>query len=81
MDTVGIEPTTFHTRSQRRCEAKIIPLDQAPDIEIIHTALGICNISHRQFGRLDLKNGACWGRVGGVGAFEQGRGALPGHFL
>lgn len=61
MDTVGIEPTTFHTRSQRRCEAKIIPLDQAPDVGIMHLRRGSRNIKYRQFGRLDLRNAACWG--------------------
>ena len=32
MDAVGIEPTTFHRQglTERTCEAKIIPLDQAP---------------------------------------------------
>lgn len=28
LDTVGIEPTTFHTLKE--CETKIIPLDQVP---------------------------------------------------
>ena len=34
LDAVGIEPTTFHkyASSAEDCEAKIIPLDQAPQI-------------------------------------------------
>ena len=30
MDSVGIEPTTFHSACFKRCEAKIIPLDHKP---------------------------------------------------
>ena len=37
LDTVGIEPTTFHRRAVLRtiCEAKIMPLDQAPFLALL----------------------------------------------